>query len=872
MATFKDKISNLIGSQVPDFVLDDHPKFLQFLKTYYSFLEAAELKVTSIETTDGIQLETETGQDNKLLLNGSRIDSDITLLDEGDKILLESSFFGKFTRGEIVQGQTSKATSTVLAEDLNNDRLFIVAQDKFVIGETVLGLSSNASAVINNYRPNPVNNIQELLNFRDPDKAISNFLTQFRDEFLSTLPENLNASVNKRNLIKNVKSLYQSKGTADGNKIFFRLLFDENAETIYPREQILRVSDGKFTTNKILRVINPIGNTLNLVSRTITGITSNTTAIVENATEFLIGSSIVTEFTLNQDSILGTFIVGEDIRGTANDDDDNLIKATISGIPVSKIITNDGALHSVAEQTTITGGGDGAIIQTQSIGSGAITEIIIDSPGSNYNIGDELIFTNTNTNGGGAAGFISVVNGGFTLEESNSTTEDHIIMEDATTDGDTYFGNKFIQDSGGDLGEIRGDITDIFLYNGGSGYNSLPTVSVEPSSAGSSAILKTFGEEIGRILDLNLVELGINHQLSPTPPTLNLFKNCIVTNVSGSFSTGNTVTLTGGVTATVVSFNNPRGLLILKDNSGLINVGDTVTGPLGSAVIKKLDSATATLAVGSVADTDGVFINEDGFISENTMRIQDSLLYQDFSYIIKVGRSIADWRDNFKKTIHTSGFYFIGQVEIDSRINARISIPITGAVSGVIDEPFYNVINTLFSKVFGRRLGTVDDGTSLRTNPKLGADVDFLTETISPFSSTTRDVTLVRAPIKIDYLSRVREKFNGVTISTGFVYGGPRYQTINREIFKTFSISGTNYSFEELSKNVTFGTKSAFDGLENTFFFSSTNTGRMLKTKLTMPAFIDIAVPENVFDNTKTTFDQLIDNNSNPITFDDTTP
>jgi len=873
MAIFKDKISSLIGSQVPDFVLDDHPKFLQFLKTYYSFLEAAELKVTSVQTTDGIQLETETGQDNKLLLDGSRIDSDITPLDEGDKILLESSFFGKFTRGEIVQGQISKATSTVLAEDLNNNRLFIAAQDKFVIGETVLGLSSNASAVINNYRPNPVNNIQELLNFRDPDKAISNFLTQFRDEFLTTLPENLNENVNKRNLIKNVKSLYQNKGTAAGNKIFFRLLFDENAETIYPREQILRVSDGKFTTNKILRVINPIGNTLNLVSRTITGITSNATAIVENATEFLIGSNIVTEFTLNQDSILGTFIVGEDIRGTASDIDDNLIKATISGIPVSKIITNDGALHSIAEQTTITGGGDGAIIQTRSIGSGPLTEIIIDNSGSNYNIGDELVFTNTNTNGGGAAGFISVVNGGFTLEESNSTTEDHIILEDATTDGDTYFGNKIIQDPGtDDFNEIRGDITDIFLYNGGSGYTSLPTVSVEPSSSGSSAILKSFGNEIGRVLDLNLVELGINHQLAPTPPVISLFKNCIVTNVSGSFSGGNTVTLTGGVTATVVSFNIPRGLLVLKDNSGSININDTVTGPIGSAIIKKLDSATATLTVGSVANTDGRYINEDGFVSENTMKIQDSLLYQDFSYIIKVGRSIADWRDNFKKTIHTSGFYFIGQVEIDTRINARISIPITGAVSGIIDEPFYNVINTLFSTVFGRRLGTVDDGTSLRANPKLGVGVDFLTETISPFSSATRDVTLVRVPLKIDYLSRMREKFNGVTISSGFVYGGPRYQTINREVFKTFGISGTNYSFEEMSKNVTFGTKSSFDGLDNTFFFSSTNTGRMLKTKLTMPAFIDIDVPQNVFDNTKTTFDQLIDNNSNPITFDDTTP
>jgi len=99
MAKFFDKISNLITSQVPDFVLDDHPKFLEFLKIYYTFMESAELAVTSVETTDGIILETETNQDNKLLLDGSRIDTDRTQLDAGDKILLESTSFGKFTRG-----------------------------------------------------------------------------------------------------------------------------------------------------------------------------------------------------------------------------------------------------------------------------------------------------------------------------------------------------------------------------------------------------------------------------------------------------------------------------------------------------------------------------------------------------------------------------------------------------------------------------------------------------------------------------------------------------------------------------------------------------------------------------------------------------
>ena len=187
MANFKNKISNLLTSQVPDFVLEDHPKFVEFLKTYYTFMEAAELVVTSVQTTDGVRLETETDQENNLLLDGSRVESEKTILDAGDKIILESSSYGKFIKGEIVTGQTSKATSTILAEDLDNNKLFVVAQDKFIKGETILGSSSNASAVINNYRPNPVNNIQELLNFRDPDKAISNFLINFRNEFLATL-------------------------------------------------------------------------------------------------------------------------------------------------------------------------------------------------------------------------------------------------------------------------------------------------------------------------------------------------------------------------------------------------------------------------------------------------------------------------------------------------------------------------------------------------------------------------------------------------------------------------------------------------------------------------------------------------------------
>ena len=66
------------------------------------------------------------------------------------------------------------------------DCLYLL-KDKFITNEIVDGLESLASATITNYRPQPVQNISDLVNFRDPDKAIEAFLNNFRNEFLATL-------------------------------------------------------------------------------------------------------------------------------------------------------------------------------------------------------------------------------------------------------------------------------------------------------------------------------------------------------------------------------------------------------------------------------------------------------------------------------------------------------------------------------------------------------------------------------------------------------------------------------------------------------------------------------------------------------------
>jgi len=884
MAKFTDKISNLINSQVPEFVLSDHPKFVEFLKAYYTFLESAEISVTSVQSTDGLQLESEINTDTStLLLDASRLDSDRTQLDSGDKVILESSTYGKFTRGETITGQTSKATSVILKEDLVNGKLYISAQNKFIEGELLVGANSNAQAVLGDYKSNPVNTIQELLQFRDPDKVVSNFLTKFRNEFLNTIPENLDAGLDKRNLIKNIKSVYRAKGTSRGHEIFFRMLFGLTSETIYPRENMLRVSDGKWTTNKVLRTIQSInltGDTSLLIGRSITGQTSGATALVEAVSKFQIGANEVTEFTLNEDTIVGTFVTGEEIRGTESDTASTFIKAQTTGIPGTVTISNDGIYSNENDTVTVTGGGTGSLITVEGVGNGGITDFIIDNGGNSYQIGDSIVFNNANTSGGGATAAVSIVNGGLQVENS---TEDHIILEDATVIGDPYTGNKVVQESGTGNGEI----TDIRIINPGSNYVKTPILTVS-SSTGENASVFAHGDEIGKVLSLKIVEPGAEYNQSPSPPTLSIPGYMILKDISGSFVADLTATSVDSssstITATTGVFDSTRQILKFTSASGIFQAGRVITLSNGAtATIAKVDQPTATVNVVAIADTAGTYVNEDGHLSDDAMRIQDSLYYQDFSYVIKVGRVINDWRDSFKKTMHTAGFYFTGQVNIESRISAQISQPVEGIISGIEESPIFGVIGQLFSTIFGRRLGTTDDGTTQRANPELGVDPDFDDSTIEHFPQNTRDVTLRRHMTVLlsqtstlynisfggnDYLrgyawtgmSMGSTKMSSQPFSANNMFSGTHTNTQTTAI--AGSINGINRYISPMTF-VNWGTHTLY-GLGDSTNSRKNGTGVSfsdyavdnLKTYLGYPTEIKVSAPATDFSLTSITFDQ----------------
>ena len=210
--TNKKKLSTLVAQQVPEFVLTDHPKFTEFLSSYFLFMESAELNLDTFTAIDNILLESETATDSYVLLNQTNKNG----LDAGDKLVDEQNTFGgSFQKGETITGSTSGATSTVLAEDIrDNSRLFVSANNAWITGETVTGGTSGSTAKVAKYRANPVEKLQQLLNYSDPDHTIDDFLTQMKEEFLNTIPTDTDSSLDRRKLIKNIKSLYRAKGTA----------------------------------------------------------------------------------------------------------------------------------------------------------------------------------------------------------------------------------------------------------------------------------------------------------------------------------------------------------------------------------------------------------------------------------------------------------------------------------------------------------------------------------------------------------------------------------------------------------------------------------------------------------------------------------
>jgi hypothetical protein len=596
-----NKLSPLLEGQVPDFIQADHPVFVQFLKSYFEYLEAGELRVDVVIDNLLLELETESfvldSDDNKVVLE-----------DATDETT------GKFVVGETITGATSKATATILVDDLGNStkpRLFITSQQQFQTGETITGGTSGSTGTIVRYRANPVQNLQQLLEYANVDITIYDFLDQLRDSFMNAIPKELATGVNQRNLIKNIRELYRAKGTSEGHKIFMRMLLDENIEVTYPNKFMMRASDGKWGYQTIIKC-SPGANALGgeIIGQVITGQTSGATAVVANSLSTTESGEAITEFEINPASLVGTFTDGEVIKGTSTVQD-VVMSFTVRGMVTSYAVTDGGKLYSVGDDLSLdtqTAIGNGeALAEVGSIKTGSVSRVVIDDAGTLFREGDILTFTTTEsgTNTKAATGFVSVIDGSLEIDGTDSSSSDvgdNLVLEaastssivnsnfllDGTDSSGSNAGDRLALDrtnsSGHNAGHFlineadqittdsygtdndtfaledgtapTGEITRVFLKDGGGGYSLLPSVSVT-STSGTGAVLLADTNDIGAVGSVNVTKQGFKYTEAPEGQ---FRANFLLKDVTGTFAATNTLA-SSGHTGVVKSFDSTTKLL-----------------------------------------------------------------------------------------------------------------------------------------------------------------------------------------------------------------------------------------------------------------------------------------------------------------------
>jgi len=652
MAKYNDKIQSYVSQQLPDFVLSRHPQLLEFVKQYYTLLESAQLTITNQGDVDNILLETEVT--SFLQLNAT----DEFGNDNGDYLVDEQSGIGEFQSGEVITGQTSGQTATILVENADNGKLYVTANTRFIIGEEIIGSSSNATAIIGSYKANPVENINQLLQYLDVDETLDEFFIQFRNAFLDAVPNDLDIGLDKRKFTKRIIDLYRAKGTKKANELFFRALFDETPELYYPNRDMLRVSDGKWSVDTILKVTlkSPSnGNIANLVGQTITQqtVVGNTviqeaTAVVDQVTIQTVDNAVqVATLFINAGSINGTFLsstgdnfqledggpgdillleTGDEIdqeeevllTGVDNTDPDVIITCAIHKVIDDITINSIGSYYSLDEAIEVdnsTSIGTNGSITVGSLRQSSIDDIKVESGGSGYEIGDDIVVDNTDAGGSALDAEIRVVNGSFTLESSDDSERlikedgDIIIMEDATNSS-------------------LGDITDIKITNAGAGYFTVPNLSVT-STSGSGASLFAIARNAGGLLTVNLLNRGFRYETAPLiKPRLHMQ----IENLSSTFTVGETVTMNAVYDLNLEQFdtrddrvvlepNRPSEILLESDDGGI-----QLEDESGSFIMQDAERAVQKKSILNNSPIEFLKTENDEYLIAETL-VQDTTPY-----------------------------------------------------------------------------------------------------------------------------------------------------------------------------------------------------------------------------------------------------
>ena len=245
----RTKVSDRLEEQIPQFIKDDYPDFIQFLKYYY---QALELKGNPVDVIQNLDEYYNIDRLNDLVESttaSSGITLDATVIDVGNTrdfpkegLLMideEIIYYKEKTQTQFrdcVRGFHATTKVGLLSE--------------YTFTSTTPAIHAFGATVIN------LNNLLPLF-----------LLQRFRDQFAESFPSKFAPEIQQSTVTKRLKDFYAAKGTSRSFKYLMRVLFGVEAVIEYPKDRIFKPSDAFYTVREIIRATAVSGNPVELTGQ-----------------------------------------------------------------------------------------------------------------------------------------------------------------------------------------------------------------------------------------------------------------------------------------------------------------------------------------------------------------------------------------------------------------------------------------------------------------------------------------------------------------------------------------------------------------------------------------------------------------------------
>ena len=613
----------------------------------------------------------------------------------------------------------------------------------------------------------------DLTQFRDIDKTLESFIDQFKKELAYNLPIVVE---DERFLLSHIKDQYLAKGSEASYKLLFKLLYGKNVELLYPGQQMLIPSDGRWnqeisifaqvdygdpddiigklvdiqTAGRILRVlvdkkesligeidrIVKIGKSFEISA---TGVSGASTVTVTNNTGIEIGQLV----TAPQN---GGGIVGNTKVVSISGNVITLSNANVSTVNSSLIFSNE--LYEFFLDKRFFGViNPGDLLKFKDTFQARIVpatkNLTISQPGKNFRVGQ--VFELRSGIGTGALLKVTEVedDGGIKYAEfikfglgytanfalSILATNDVVSSSSVNIAGTSTLSELNTYQSAG-AGTISASASSTTVTGSGSSFGAVGNVAVgdEIWTTDATPLIVGVVKSIASTTSLTLTGLATEYAAG--------------TKITGSYSGGyvfrnsrsvGSLYAPGGVQSLTIKPNlsdrtegfNEQGYVNKADYVDYLYVDGSYAGSIlrefslnfRNAQTNSDDPAIISVALGALVRYPGYFQANNGFISDNIF-IQDSRYYQAFSYVLKIDERLSSYKSAVKTMLHPAGMALFGEFNITNNYDLSLELESLVKSLGIALASSFAISESStkdITKVLSDTLDTPSDSTFIKT-------------------------------------------------------------------------------------------------------------------------------------------------------------